>query len=262
MNTEQPNIRGDPLSDYSSNTSATLMAALRTSPNPVDQLHTAFNNVAESYNQLWLLRQHDMPDDIVMESFQQMNTQLLELTRIVQQQTSTHARETRIRERTERVAAQIQQTQQPVHTIEAPVHTIEAPVHPIDQVTPIAIDNDVVLLTEAANRRIRTGIRKITALKKTEVNQPMPEPCCICMEEYTRVQSVTTSCSHTFCKTCYDEHERTAHVTLHKAVCCPICRTRKPKVTEYRARASRVAVAHLVVAHIDVTHASVEVTNV
>lgn len=239
------------------------MAALRHSPNPIDQLHTAFNNVAESYNQLWLLRQHDMPDDIVMESFQQMNTQLLELTRIVQDQTSTHARETRIRERTERVAAQIQQTQQPVRTIEPPGHPIDPPIHPIEQVhpiaqvPPIAIDNDVVLLTEAANRRIRTGIRKITALKKTEVNQLMPEPCCICMDEYTRVQSVVTSCSHTFCKTCYDEHERTAHVTLHKAVRCPICRTRKPKVTEYRARASRVAVAHL-----DVAHLALEVANV
>jgi hypothetical protein len=166
------------------------------------------------------------------------------------------------------VAAQIQQTQQPVrtieqvHPIEPPVHPIEPPVHPIEQVPHIAIDNDVVLLTAAANRRIRTGIRKITALKKTEVNQLMPEPCCICMEEYTRVQSVTTSCSHTFCKTCYDEHERTAHVTLHKAVRCPICRTRKPKVTEYRARASRVAVAHLNVPHLDVAHLALEVANV
>ena len=184
--------------------------------NPVDRLGRMFNDVTSMYNELWLVRQVDMPDNILSEAFSQFNESILTLSRMVQEQASQHERDARIRAREER--ARMVYAQQVASTATA-----------IPEV--IVLDNELPIV-----RHRRRPARKSVAVKKMDLPKKMDDPCCICMDEYTRVNSVTTSCGHAFCKGCYDQHEETGLASPTRKVCCPICRSINPKITEYRAR--------------------------
>ena len=188
----------------------------------VDQLDRAFNDVAVIYHDLWLVRQIEMPDDILSESFDRLTNRISVLNRIAQEQASQHERDARIRAREERVrlAAEQAAAAQPPPPVIPEVIQIDTPAPP-------------------GNRQVkqkRRPARKTIVLKKTELDVVIADPCCICMEEYTRVSSVTTSCGHAFCKGCYNTHEQTGLSKNMPRVCCPICRAETPKITEYRAR--------------------------
>jgi hypothetical protein len=193
----------------------------------VDQLDRAFNDVAVMYHDLWLVRQIEMPDDILSESFVQLTNRISVLNRIAQEQASQHERDARIRAREERVrlaAEQAAAAQPPPPVIPEVIQIDHTPAPP-------------------GNRQVkqkRRPARKTIALKKTELDVVIADPCCICMEEYTRVSSVTTSCGHAFCKGCYDTHEQTGLSKNMPRVCCPICRAETPKITEYRARRVKI----------------------
>jgi hypothetical protein len=77
------------------------------------------------------------------------------------------------------------------------------------------------------------------ALKASDVNTFVPDDCGICLEQYTKVNSVTTSCGHTFCKPCFDTHEFMCYRSDVPVVKCPMCRTANPIITEYRPRKVR-----------------------
>ena len=82
----------------------------------------------------------------------------------------------------------------------------------------------------------RRRARKSKALSITEIEEVIEDPCCICFETYTRGQSITTCCNHTFCKDCYDSHEKSTPKSK-----CPMCRKENPVVTEYRTRKERAS---------------------
>jgi len=77
------------------------------------------------------------------------------------------------------------------------------------------------------------------ALKASDVNAFVPDNCGICLEQYTKVNSVTTSCGHTFCKPCFDTHEYMCYRSDVPVVKCPMCRNANPIITEYRPRKVR-----------------------
>ena len=77
------------------------------------------------------------------------------------------------------------------------------------------------------------------ALKASDVNAFVPDNCGICLEQYTKVNSVTTSCGHTFCKPCFDTHESMCYINDAPVVKCPMCRSANPIITEYRPRKVR-----------------------
>ena len=198
---------------------------------PVDRLDRVFNDVASMYNDLWLVRHVDMPDDILSESYTRFTDSIALLSRIALEQASQHERDARVRAREERARLAAERLAAEAVPVPAPV---PAPVPVVQEV--IVLDHaDAPLATRQVRQR-RCPARKIVALKKTELNQTVDEPCCICMEEYTRINSVITSCGHAFCKGCYDQVEQTGLASATRKVCCPICRERKPKITEYRAR--------------------------
>jgi len=192
----------------------------------VDQLDRVFNAVAETYQELWLIRQIEMPDDILSESFTRLTDRIAALNRIAQEQASQHERDSRIRARAERVRLAAVTVQRRL------AETTQ--IQPVAEV--IVINNDPIHVLPPQVRQKRRPARKSIALKKTELDAVMPDSCSICMENYTRVNSVTTSCGHAFCKGCYDVHEQTGLSNRMLKVRCPLCRTETPKITEYRAR--------------------------
>jgi len=189
----------------------------------VDQLDRVFNAVAETYQELWLVRQVDMPDDILSESFTRFTERIAALNRIVQEQASQHERDARIRAREERVRL-------------AAVAAEQIRLAAAEPQQPVV---EVIVINAPATRQARQKrqpARKSVALKKKELDVMIPESCSICMENYTKVNSVTTSCGHVFCKGCYNAHEQTGLSKHMPKVCCPLCRAETPKITEYRAR--------------------------
>lgn len=90
--------------------------------------------------------------------------------------------------------------------------------------------------TRTPTRRRRRA-RTSKAISQRDMNIVLPDPCSICYEDYTKGNSISTSCGHTFCKTCYEGHENS--VDRRKKVCCPLCRQETPLITEYRARKPR-----------------------
>jgi hypothetical protein len=86
--------------------------------------------------------------------------------------------------------------------------------------------------------RLRPHASKVISVR--ELQAQMPDPCSICYEPYTKANSVTTCCQHSFCSACYASHE-TAHVSRNPntQVSCPLCRKKNPKVTEFRSRKPR-----------------------
>jgi len=48
--------------------------------------------------------------------------------------------------------------------------------------------------------------------------------CSICLEEHKKIETVTTNCGHTFCKSCMCEN-LDHHITTNRRPTCPMCRT-------------------------------------
>jgi hypothetical protein len=87
-------------------------------------------------------------------------------------------------------------------------------------------------------RRVRLPKQKSVALKKTDVTHPMTNPCPICYESYTQVQSCLLNCQHHMCKDCIQQWT-TSQSALGHDINCPLCREKTTLVTGYRERAKR-----------------------
>jgi len=84
---------------------------------------------------------------------------------------------------------------------------------------------------------------KSKAVKQSELEVVMPDVCGICLEEYTRANSVSTCCGHSFCSACYTaaaEHAAANERRCDRKMKCPMCRKVSPKVTVFRARKTPV----------------------
>lgn len=66
---------------------------------------------------------------------------------------------------------------------------------------------------------------KYKSLSYDVLHATMDDTCCFCLEEFTRVDAVTTSCGHTFCSTCFDSYK--------KKTKCPCCRQSVVSLTWY-----------------------------
>jgi hypothetical protein len=87
-------------------------------------------------------------------------------------------------------------------------------------------------------RRVRLPKQKSVALKKTDVTLPMTNPCPICYEPYTQIQSCLLNCQHHMCKDCIQQWTTSQSAQGHE-INCPLCRVKTTTVIEYRERAKR-----------------------
>ena len=81
--------------------------------------------------------------------------------------------------------------------------------------------------------------QKVSVIKQADLARTMPDPCSICQENYTKLESVTTNCGHGCCKGCMTQWLETKHNSGQNAT-CPMCRVKVTMVTGYRERAKAV----------------------
>lgn len=74
--------------------------------------------------------------------------------------------------------------------------------------------------------------QKVSVIKKADLIRNMPEPCFICQENYTKLESLTANCGHGCCKGCMTQWLETKHNAT-----CPLCRVKVTTITGYRERA-------------------------
>lgn len=263
--------------------------------NAVATLQNDFNRLTEAFNQLVLLRQHEMPDDLVTEAYAELVSSMRVLMQDTTSQQDSHIRDVRSRARAERIRNQRQQRvvipappppvlpltlvepslapiETPVvvplialpHTPEGPPPALELPNTPEgpppalelmqtpEGPPPVArVRVRVPLNANPAHNRARANAERLReaarpfhistgCLTKKEQATPMPDVCGICLDGYTMINSVRTVCGHTFCKTCFNQHETTGLNKAQPHVNCPMCRTSVTMVFENRARKTPV----------------------
>jgi hypothetical protein len=221
-------------------------------PNNIDTITAGFDNVAERYNELWLLTQYDMPADVISDGYADLFRVLNDLTRITQDRFTQHvrrterlAREARGRARRERQTVAVQ----PAPVLPAPIQPAPiqpAPIQPAHIIPMLSPDHPPPGVVDHARRAGPRIVHKpkhtVRALKRSELVATLPDECAICIEKYTKSNSVETSCGHTFCKECYDVHEKTSleKPVVNATVACPLCRVVNPRITEFRSRKTPV----------------------
>jgi hypothetical protein len=251
--------------------------------NAVSTLQNDFNRVTEAFNQLVLLRQHEMPDDLVTEAYAELVSSMRVLMQDTTSQQDSHIRDVRSRARAERIRNQRRQQravipapppppvlpltlvdpslvpiETPVvpmivvaHTPEGPPPALELPQTPEGPPPVARVRVRVPLNANPAHNRARANAERLReaarpfhistgCLTKKEQATPMPDVCGICLDGYTMIDSVRTNCGHTFCKTCFNQHETTGLNRAQPRVDCPMCRTLVNTVFENRARKTPV----------------------
>jgi len=251
--------------------------------NAVSTLQNDFNRVTEAFNQLVLLRQHEMPDDLVTEAYAELVSSMRVLMQDTTSQQDSHIRDVRSRARAERIRNQRRQQravipapppppvlpltlvdpsfvpiETPVvpmivvaHTPEGPPPALELPQTPEGPPPVARVRVRVPLNANPAHNRARANAERLReaarpfhistgCLTKKEQATPMPDVCGICLDGYTAIESVRTNCGHTFCKTCFYQHETTGLNRAQPRVDCPMCRTLVNTVFENRARKTPV----------------------
>jgi hypothetical protein len=63
-----------------------------------------------------------------------------------------------------------------------------------------------------------------TAASLEELNETVPNMCCVCLDTPKKMDSVTTNCNHTYCVDCYARCKKGT---------CPMCRQRVYSLTTY-----------------------------
>ena len=184
----------------------------------IETVNNAFNDVANAFNDLWLLTNVEMPDELISEGYETLITRLTTMTRITQDRFTQHvrrverlAREARGRARRER---QNVQPPAPIPTVvsEEPVVLLPAPQNTAIQPVAIVHTNPAVAVQPRV-RIVHNPKRIVRALKRSDLEATLEDDCSICMNKYTKSDAVYTSCGHTFCKVCFDNYER---ITMEK----------------------------------------------
>jgi len=81
----------------------------------------------------------------------------------------------------------------------------------------------------------RNPLEKFKTISKAALEAPCLEACVICMETHKKIDSVTTECGHEYGKACFNGWMNSVNSNKN----CPTCRKDCPRVTLYKARASR-----------------------
>lgn len=88
--------------------------------------------------------------------------------------------------------------------------------------------------------RMKKPISK--TVKKTEFESMMDDSCGICLDTRTRGETISTSCGHNYCNTCFDalvQSRKQQILRKDKVVHCPHCRTVNPQITVFKMRKPR-----------------------
>jgi hypothetical protein len=88
--------------------------------------------------------------------------------------------------------------------------------------------------------RMKKPISK--TVKKTEFDSMMDDSCGICLDTRTRGETITTSCGHNYCNTCFDalvQSRKQQILRKDKVVHCPHCRSVNPQITVFKMRKPR-----------------------
>ena len=107
-----------------------------------------------------------------------------------------------------------------------------------NHVIELLVPNEIPGYIQEPVRRVRLPKQKSIALKKTDVTLPMTNPCPICYEPYTQIQSCLLNCQHHMCKDCIQQWT-TSQSNLGHDINCPMCRNKTTLITVYRERAKR-----------------------
>lgn len=118
------------------------------------------------------------------------------------------------------------------------IHFEEMPESLQRQVIEILMPEEIPGYMEQPVRRVRLPKQKSVALKKTDVTLPMTNPCPICYEPYTKIQSCLLNCQHHMCKDCIQQWTTSQSAQGHD-INCPMCRVKTTTVIGYRERAKR-----------------------
>lgn len=211
----------------------------------------AYTDLTNTYQMFAEVRQHDFPEDIVSLLYGELTQHLTAMLNEVRADQNNYARQATLRTREARRAMNAQrQPRQPQAPAPAPAPANSGAPAQLTLIPP----NDIIVVdgpgtppgpppgydVSAEVERVRIPIRRrrhvSRAIPKRELDVVIPEPCSICYEPYTKVNSVSTCCGHSFCKDCFVTHENTIR---DQPISCPLCRKLKPTITEYRARARK-----------------------
>ena len=220
--------------------------SLQLPDNYTNVIGRGLNALADSFNDLLIINNNNMPAYIVHEGYDDILHHLSELTNIVNAQYSEHRHAATMIARQRRRQWRREQFRE-----RAAANTAAATLLVNER---IEIDGGDIPreteITEPVYRR-RALARKTLVLKPSEMDIILPDPCSICMDMYTKINSVGTSCTHTFCKSCFDAYEASCFAKNDPAVACPLCRAFNPRITEFRARKPRTPVSRNVPMEMD-----------
>lgn len=164
-------------------------------------VHDAFASLMEAYNEMLVINSHQMPAELVVAAYSEFGQRLTALNVATQEHFTNH-----------RYWADI-------------LVSLRAANLDVAQVVP----SQTIM-------RVRVPKRTTRALKRTEIEMQMPDPCTICFESYLKIDAIVTSCSHHFCKSCYESHETACLEKETPVVQCPMCRNTDMQIMQYRAR--------------------------
>lgn len=184
----------------------------------------AYTNLTTMYELFDEMRQNDFPEDITRTLYDELIDRATTMLREVNADYQNYIRQNIIRTREARRALYAQQP--PRQPRQAQPQHLRQATEPIP-----TLPND----DEDYEPIVRHRRHVSRALTKREMDVVMPEPCGICYDTYTKLNSVSTCCGHSFCKDCFTSHE---NATRSQPITCPLCRKMKPIVTEYRGRKS------------------------
>jgi hypothetical protein len=182
-------------------------------------LTDAYENVVNAFDILRSVRDSGLPEDVMRLIYIQLINRLNTFGELARADQQNYLYTSRLRAREERISRAANNAQ---------------PAQPAQPEQPAAQPEQPVVLPPLRHRK-----HKSRACSQAELAVQITDPCAICYEGYTKLNSVTTSCGHSFCKDCYTAHENTRNNQTAKAVVCPICRADNPQVTEYRARKTK-----------------------
>lgn len=182
--------------------------------NALEVLQPAFHRMSEARNDLWGVIRCELPENVITEAFQDFIERIDILRRVAQEQFTIHIHDVRRRARERRFHVQEEEEAIRIRIQQENMNTL-----PLQQ-------------QPQPWRRARVT----RALKASDVNALLPDDCSICLEKYTKVNSVNISCGHTFCKPCFNAHEKVCYEKTIPIVQCPMCRNVNPIITEYRPR--------------------------
>jgi hypothetical protein len=81
----------------------------------------------------------------------------------------------------------------------------------------------------------RNPLEKTKIIAKKKLEESCPEECAICQETPNHKDAICTECKHYYCKSCWNSWMNAERSNKK----CPTCRKDMPRITCFKARATR-----------------------